>query len=232
MEYCAGCHGADAKGADKGPSLVSASNRTTPSEEELIRIVRDGTTDGMPPFAQIGDANITSVVRYLRLLEDNATSGKTSAKRGVAGDTQAGRELYFGKARCSTCHAMGGMGGFIGSSLTTYGRNRTADAILHAITAPDNPLEPSSRVAWVATKTGQSLTGILRNEDAFNLALQTEDGYYHLLSRKDLKDIHYTEHSMMPGDYGTRLTPRELNDIVSFMISASMAQTSEAVQDR
>ena len=232
MEYCAGCHGADAKGGDKAPPLVSASNRMTPSDEELIRIVREGTTDGMPPFAQIGDANITSVVRYLRLLEDSATSPKTSAKPGVTGDTKAGRELYFGKARCSTCHVMGGVGGFIGAALTTYGRNRTADAILNAITAPDSPLEPSSRVVRVTEKTGRSLTGILRNEDAFNLAIQTEDGRYHLLARRDLKDVHYTENSLMPRDYGTLLMPKELNDIVSFMIEASQSLLSDAAQDR
>src|SRR5208337_3616437 len=78
MEYCAGCHGADGKGGDKAPALVSASNTTNPSDSELFRIVHDGTKGGMPPFAQIGDANIRAVVQYLRRLQENAGSNGTS----------------------------------------------------------------------------------------------------------------------------------------------------------
>ena len=139
----------------------------------------------------------------------------------MTGDVNAGRALYFGKAQCSTCHMIKGHGGFIASDLTTYGRSRTADAILQAITTPDTPLVPSSRVVSVLTKTGLKLTGVLRYEDNFSLALQMEDGRYHLLTRSDLTDVHYTDHSLMPRDYGTRLTSKELNDLVSFLIVAS-----------
>ena len=65
------------------------------------------------------------------------------------------------------------------------------------------------------------LTGVLRYEDNFSLALQMEDGRYHLLARSDLTDVHYTDHSLMPPDYGTRLTSKELNDLVSFLIVTS-----------
>ena len=141
MEYCAGCHGADARGGDKAPALVSASNTTNRSDSELFRIVHDGTKGGMPPFAQIGDANIRAVVQFLRRLENSAASKSASAEATVTGDVDAGRTLYFGKAQCSKCHLMQGKGGFIARNLTAYGRNRTADEILHAITTPDTPLD-------------------------------------------------------------------------------------------
>lgn len=129
--------------------------------------------------------------------------------------------MYFGKAQCSTCHMIEGHGGFIASDLTTYGRSRTADAILLAITAPDTPLAHSSRVVSVLTRGGQKLTGVLRYEDNFSVAIQMEDGRYHLLARSDLTDVHYTGHSLMPRDYGTRLTSKELNDLVSFLVVTS-----------
>src|SRR5579863_4681015 len=72
MEYCAGCHGADGRGGDKTPSLVASPDLPAQSDGELIRIVHDGTTGGMPPFAQIGDANIEAVVHYLRLLHNDS----------------------------------------------------------------------------------------------------------------------------------------------------------------
>jgi cytochrome c oxidase cbb3-type subunit III len=232
MEYCAGCHGADGRGGDKAPPLVSAAKTATLSDSELIRIVHDGTKEGMPPFAQIGDANIRAVVQYVRSLEDNGAANGASAEPVVTGDVNAGRALYFGKAQCSTCHSMQGKGGFIAANLTTYGRNRTADAILHAIIAPDTPLVPSSHVVTVTTRTGRKLTGVLRNEDNFSLALQAEDGRYYLLARSDVTDVHYTEHSLMPRDYGSRLSPQELSDIVSFLIVASRNPRPDKAEGR
>jgi cytochrome c oxidase cbb3-type subunit 3 len=221
MEYCAGCHGADGRGGDKAPSLVAPSNLANRSESELFRIVHDGTNGGMPPFAQIGDANIAAVVQYVRRLAGNAPSGATPSEPPASGNTDAGRALYFGKAECSNCHLMQGKGGFIANNLTHYGRGRSPEAILQAITDPDNPLVPSSQVVTVTTHIGQKITGVLRNEDAFTLAVQTEDGRFHLLARSDVTDVHYTQRSLMPRDYADRLTSTELNDIVSFLILAS-----------
>jgi cytochrome c oxidase cbb3-type subunit III len=221
MEYCAGCHGDDAKGGSKVISLATTLSVMTHSDAELTRIVHDGTTEGMPPFAQIGDANIRAVVHYLRIIEGEPSPTGTPRETPVTGDASAGRALYFGKALCSTCHMMKGHGGFIALDLTTYGRSRPADSILQAITAPDTLLAPSSRVVSVTTRTGLKLTGVLRYEDNFSVALQMEDGRYHLLARGDLADVHYTDHSLMPRDYGTRLTSKELDDLVTFLIVAS-----------
>ena len=221
MEYCAGCHGADGRGGDKAPPLVAPSIKAKRSDSELFRIVHDGTRGGMPPFAQIGEANISAVLQYVRRLSGNATETGAPAEAAVTGDVDAGRALYFGKAQCSNCHLMQGKGGFIANNLTNYGRTRGVEAILQAITNPDNPLVPSSEVAIATTNTGQKITGVLRNEDAFTLALQTEDGRFHLLARSDVIDVHYTERSLMPREYGKRLTSTELNDIVSFMIAES-----------
>jgi cytochrome c oxidase cbb3-type subunit 3 len=219
IEYCAGCHGVDGKGGDKAASLTTNQSARNRSDEELFRIVRDGTTEGMPPFGQIGDANIAAVVRYLRMLQDEAANG--SAPAAITGDVNAGRALYFGKAQCSDCHMIGGKGGFIASDLTVYGRNRSPEAIRNAIVTTDNPLVLSSRVVSVSTRGGQKLTGVLRNEDNFDIAIQTEDGRYHLLARTDLPDVHYTDHSLMPRDYGTKLSSEDLNDIAAFLYVSS-----------
>lgn len=233
VEYCAGCHGTDGKGGDKAVSLATNQSLTTRTDAELFQIIHDGTNNGMPPFAQIGAANIRSLVHYLRVLEgepgpepgpeSGSESGPftPSAEAAVDGNANAGRALYFGKAHCSTCHMADGKGGFIAADLTRYGQNRAADAIVQAIVAPDNPLVPSSRVVTVTTRSGQTLTGALRNEDNFNLEIQTEDGRYYLLVRGELEQVQYTEHSLMPRDYGSRLTSRELGDIASFLIVVS-----------
>ncbi|HUA91881.1 MAG TPA: c-type cytochrome [Terracidiphilus sp.] len=232
VEYCAGCHGADGKGGDKGVSLATSQSLAARTDAELFQIIHDGTNEGMPPYAQIGTANIRSLVHYLRVLEGEPGPGGSPAEPSIPGDAEIGRGLYFGKARCSSCHMIDGDGGFIAADLTRYGRNRTAEAIAQAITTPDNPLTPSSRVVNVTTRSGQTFTGALRNEDNFNLEIQTEDGRYHLLARSELAQMRYTEHSLMPRDYGTRLTPKELNDIASFLMVVSKAPRTNPEQSR
>lgn len=221
MEYCAGCHGADGRGGDRAPSLVAPSSTTRRSDSELFRIVHDGTRAGMPPFAQIGDANIEAVLEYVRHLEGDSASTRTPKEPAATGDVAVGRALYFGKAQCSNCHLMRGKGGFIATNLTNYGRNRAAEEVLQAVINPDNPLVPSSQVVVVTTNSGQKIVGVLRNEDAFTLAVQAEDGRFRLLARNEVSEVHYTGRSLMPRDYGKRLTSRELNDIVSFLIVES-----------
>jgi cytochrome c oxidase cbb3-type subunit III len=224
MEYCAACHGTDARGGAKGPSLAGDPTAGR-SDDELYRIVQNGTQGGMPPFAQIGDANIRDLIAYLRLLEN---SGNTASPQGPPGNPAAGRTLFFGNAQCSACHMIEGQGGFMARSLTHYARNRTADTIRSAIVNPDHPLILSTQVVTVTLHGGQTLTGVLRNEDEFSLALQTTDGRFHLLSRSSVARVDYSGHSLMPHDFATRLSSNELNDIVSFLMSAAkVPQTRE-----
>lgn len=229
-QFCAGCHGADGKGGDKAASLATSRIVISRSDAELFRIVRDGTPQGMPPFTQIGDANIAAVVRYLRVLEQDSVPTPASAAAAPPGDARAGRALFFGKAGCSACHLVHGEGGFIAPNLTTYARNRSAQSVLSAVLNPDAPLVSTSRVATVTTAAGRQITGVLRNEDAFDLALQTQDGRYHFFSRSELSNISYSDHSLMPRDYGTRLSPSELSDVVAFLIASSREPRSHELQ--
>jgi cytochrome c oxidase cbb3-type subunit 3 len=218
---CAGCHGADGRGGDKAPAIATMPSVVALSDADLIKIVHDGTQAGMPAFPQLGAAGIGAVVDYLRILQGKTSSNAPAAP--VVGDSNSGHSLFFGKAQCSDCHMVGGAGGFIASELTTYGQSHNEDAIIKAIVTPDSPLVPAARVVEVRTKSGQKLSGVVRSEDNFNLELQTEDGRYHFLARNTLANVQYTDHSLMPHDYGTRLTPAELNDIASYLIVTGKA---------
>ena len=224
---CAVCHGGDGSGG-KALSLITPTF-VAMSDADLTKAVHDGTAGGMPPYAGLGDASIAAMVHYMRKLQGQSD---TTAATPVKGDAAAGRTLYFGKAQCSSCHMVQGNGGFIAADLTVYGRGHAADAIRQAIVTPYTGLAPASRVVEVQTKAGTKLSGVVRHENNFNMDLQTEDGHYHFLVRSDLANVHYTDHSLMPGDYGTKLTPAELDNIVSFLISAGHATPAEPVAPR
>jgi cytochrome c oxidase cbb3-type subunit 3 len=218
---CAGCHGADGRGGDKAPAIATMPSVVARSDADLIKIVHEGTQTGMPAFPQLGDADTRAVVKFLRTLQGKAPADTSEA--AVTGNPSSGRTLFFGKAQCSKCHMVGGAGGFISSDLTAYGQTHNQAAIIKAIETPDTPLVSSARVVEVRTKSGEKLAGVVRSEDNFNLELQTEDGRYHFLARNTLADVHYTDHSLMPRDYGTRLTPEEMKDIGSFLIVTGKA---------
>jgi cytochrome c oxidase cbb3-type subunit 3 len=213
---CAGCHGADGRGGDKAPGITTTPSIVALSDADLIKIVHDGTRLGMPPFQQLGDAGIRAVVDYLRTLQGKTSSNAPQA--AVIGDSNSGHTLFFGKAECSNCHMVMGEGGFIASDLTVYGQSHSEDAITKAIVTPDSPLLTAARVVEVRTRSGQKLAGVVRSEDNFTLELQTQDGRYHFLARNSLADVQYTDHSLMPHDYGARLTPAGLKDIASYLI--------------
>jgi putative heme-binding domain-containing protein len=227
QEYCAACHGADGKGGDKAASLATSDSVRNRTEAELFRIVHEGTPDGMPPFAQIGDANIAAVVLYLRRLASSSLPPETAAAPAAEGDAKAGRVLYFGRAQCSACHMMKGQGGFAAPDLTAYARNRTAEMVRRAITAPAEESAPVVRFATATTKDGLTLTGLVRYEDAFTLTLQTQDGRFHFLEQKDLTAVRDAGHLLMPRDYGTLLTASELNDVVTFLMVSGKEQDNE-----
>jgi alcohol dehydrogenase (cytochrome c) len=94
---CAGCHGLDGSGSAKGAAIATVPKVIALSDDDLIRIVRDGVPGkGMPGSKQLGDEKIQSIVRYLRTLQltggvATATNTRTanSAVAGASGDASA-----------------------------------------------------------------------------------------------------------------------------------------------
>jgi cytochrome c oxidase cbb3-type subunit 3 len=224
---CAGCHGADGTGSSKGIAIATLATVVALSDDALISIVHKGALNaGMPPFPQLSDPETQAVVRYLRTLQGVTATPVTAAK--PTGNADAGKTVYFGKGQCLACHMISGEGGPIASDLTAYGQKRAPSAVLQAIVKPDTQLAPGSRAVEVRTRSGESLTGVVRSEDNLRIQLQTEDGRFHFLLRSELAEVHYTDHSLMPRDYGTRLTAKELDDLVSFLIATGKDAPVEA----
>lgn len=224
QSHCAYCHAADGRGG-RGPAIATLPKVIAMSNQDLMGTVHKGEPNqGMPGFPDLGDEQTKAVVHYLRTLQGVTAAGPVVK---LVGDPDTGRQLFFGKGKCSTCHMIRGKGGFMATELTSYAMNRSAQEILQAILNPDADLQPTSRVVHVRTTAGQTLTGVVRTEDNLNLTLQTTDGRYHFLSRSRLASFIYTDHSLMPVDYGTRLSSGELNDLVAFLIVTARNSPTE-----
>lgn len=207
--HCVSCHGLDGRGGEIGPNIATAANIRAKSDEQLTQTIHDGTPGGMPSFATtMTQTEIAAVVSYLRGLQHG---GQTAA----TGDTAAGKALFFGKAECSQCHMVQGNGGFLGSSLS--GVPLSADDIRTAILSP--PASPTGVLTTVTLHNGRKISGLARNEDNFSIQLLDENGSFHLLDKADVTSINRATTPLMPGDYATRLSPTELQDLVSFLVS-------------
>jgi putative heme-binding domain-containing protein len=146
--------------------------------------------------------------------------GKTQIGK-LSGDAEAGRQLFFGQAECGSCHMVHGVGGFIASDLTGYASGVGQGDILKAIVSQPQVIPENSEVVDLVTASGERLRGVRRSEDNFNLVVQLRSGRYRRFRKADLKKLTYTGHWLMPVDYGKRLTPRQLDDIVSYLARSS-----------
>jgi putative heme-binding domain-containing protein len=213
---CAACHGSDGHGGERAPSIATLRSVISLSNADLEGIVGKGIPGvGMPAFGYLGDTQVREVVAYVRTLQ-----GKGPAMK-VSGDPKNGRSLFYGKAACSKCHMINGEGGFIAADLSTYGDSLSPAAVRRAIVEPNRDLEPESRVIEIDTADDRHVTGLLRGEDNFTVYLQTEDGRYLTFSKADLRSVRHTAHSIMPSDYEATLSSKELEDVVSFLITTA-----------
>ena len=181
----------------------------------------------MPAFGSLGTAKLKAVLSHLRTLQ-----GKGNAAL-VAGDPQRGKTVFFGKARCSECHMMDGAGGFLGSDLTEYGLAHPPAEIRSAITNPGSDADPRKRVVSVATRDGKKYDGVIRNEDNFSLQLQSLDGTFHLLAKSEIEHLEFSPKTLMPADYGSTLDSKELDDLVSYLVSvARVSNRAKAMKSK
>jgi putative heme-binding domain-containing protein len=223
---CAACHGADGHGGERGPDLATASEVQQLSDSDLTHIIQHGLSGGMPSFRALAPEKIKAIVDYLRTQQGKGPV----VPLDLPGNAQAGESLFFGKAQCSSCHMVNGKGGFIGSDLSLYGAYELADQIRGVITDPKNKLPVQSNATKVVTRSGETVSGIIRSNDNFSIALQTLDGSFQFFQKSDLQNIELGSHSLMPDNYGSTLSSAELNDLISYILSVGTENARHATQ--
>ena len=218
---CAGCHGLDGKGSERAPSIADRSNVPGLSDSQIFRIIENGIPGtGMPAFHSLENSQIKAVVVYLRTLQGTATAVK------LPGDPERGRTIFFEKAGCSGCHMVAGQGGFIASDLSAYGRIHESDEIRSAIVKPTPSGDRQVRIVTATTRSAK-YAGRVRNEDNFSVQLQGLDGTFYFLSKSDIDNLDYESQALMPSDYASKLSASELDDVVSYLLSAALASAPE-----
>ena len=233
-QACQSCHGGEAKGGERAPSLASGSFRRGNLDGEIFLNIRNGIpSTQMPPFKRLTTDQVWQLVSYIRSLNAVATASTET----VAGNLLAGEQLFYGKANCAACHEVNARGLNIGPDLSAAGKY-SAEILRQKILDPATSTNPNARgrrrpggVIVVKTKDGQELRGLRRNEDTFSMVLLDVTGKLHLLEKKNLADIRTETASLMPTDYGQKLSEAEIQNLVAYLKSCNgrdLAKTAEA----
>jgi cytochrome c oxidase cbb3-type subunit 3 len=208
---CAACHGPDGSGG-RGPNLVRRAVWHPLSDEMIFNTIRTGVPGADMPPTQLADEETWNLVAFIHALIGPASENK------VPGDPAEGERVFWGaKAGCSNCHAIRGRGSRMGPDLSNAGGQPLAvikDGILFS--SPRLTLAGKEGVT-VTMKNGQVIGGIARNRSNYSLQVVDAKGELHLISMDDVKELVVLDHSPMPSDYGKRLSPSELRDLLAYL---------------
>ena len=209
-EGCAACHGANAEGG-RGPNLNESSDLRRMTDEQLFATIRHGIPGTEMPASPMPDNSVWEVAAFVRSLNSPAFLVP------VRGNVEAGATIFFGKAQCSSCHMVSGKGGYIGPDLTNIAAMLTEKQLRESILKPSARITPGFIGVTVELKNGTRLEGVAKNNSNYSLQILDASGTLHLLNAQDVKKIEFQKKSIMPDNYGQRLSPEELENILSFL---------------
>jgi putative heme-binding domain-containing protein len=211
--YCAECHGIHAQGG-RGPDLTRGSFSAGETDADLFHVISQGVEGTeMTSFGErFDDQMIWRLVAFIRA-SARVTSGP------VPGDPQHGRQIFQGKGGCSACHSVGGEGAAVGPSLTRVGRERSLDYLRQKLLEPSQYISPGYTTVSVTLRNGQVIRGIEKGFDDFSAQLLDMNRQFHSFRREEVAQMKREEQSLMPADYGTRLTASEQTDLLAYLAS-------------
>ena len=229
-QECVFCHGVAARGGMRGPDLTTGSWNHGGADADLARTITGGVPGtAMPPNNLTAD-EVWQIVAYLRTLQQPVAA--------AVGDRSLGEALFFGTARCSSCHIVNGHGGRLGPELSTVGSARSRAYLVESIRQPGRQLTQNRAfgddvtlkydTVTAVTADGRTIVGVPMNEDTFTLQLMDTSERVHSLDKKTLKSVRHENRSLMPAYDASRLSNADLDNLVAYL--QSLRTTSSATK--
>ncbi|MEO8050433.1 MAG: c-type cytochrome [Acidobacteriota bacterium] len=210
--YCHGSHGEGGRGAD----LTAGVYKQGGTDPELFKTVRIGIPGTEMPAVRVSDDEVWRLVGWVKKLGSQGLSEK------APGDAAAGKATYA-KSGCAGCHRIGKDGSDLGPDLTDIGRRRGLAFLTESIVKPDAFVPNAYRAVQLEMKSGPSVSGIRLNEDDLSVQVRDVGGNPRSYMKENIKEVHRDKPSLMPS-YQTRLSEKELGDLVAYLNSLKGAQ--------
>ncbi len=222
---CSGCHGANAEGG-RGPNLVEGRLIRRLNDRALFNSLRSGVPGTDMPPTNLPDDQLWKVAAFVRDLSAPAYESK------LPGNPDAGSEIFFGKGRCAGCHMVRGRGGYLGPDLTDIGALRTVLQLRESLLKPSSRIVDGYEAVTVTLQDGAKISGVARNNNNYSIQILDSKGDLHLIAKEKLRDTSFRKGSLMPEDYGKRLTSGEVADVLAFLSRQSVRPPGEREPSR
>jgi putative heme-binding domain-containing protein len=186
--------------------------RRVASDEDLARIITNGSPGtGMPPFP-LQPAELTGVVAFIRAGFDPLGA---TVKIGEAG---RGRTIFEGKGKCLTCHRVNDTGSFAGPNLTEIGLLRSPASLQRSLMDPSSAMMPINRPIRIVMKNGATITGRRLNEDTYTVQFIDSQERLQSIAKSDMRTYTVETKSTMPS-YAESLSAEELSDVIAYLLT-------------
>ena len=146
-------------------------------------------------------------------------------KNGIVGDPQKGKLLFFdasNEINCGLCHRIRGMGNDVGPDLSKQ-KSRPVRDILKDILLPSASVSTSRKPVKVTTRSGETITGVLFEENASDIKifdLGSLPAVLRTISRDQVQAVKSESLSPMPEKYAESYSIRQLLDLIAFLKDA------------
>ena len=182
---CGFCHGASAKGGEKGPDLLRSVLVLHDEKGASIgHVILNGRPEkGMPRFA-LAPQQITDIANFLHSSVDKAADRDSyQILNIVAGDANAGQAYFNGPGQCNSCHSVSGDLKGIASKYDAATLQGKLIAPGYSWTEGDPPKPVIALSVTVTLPSGESFSGTPVYLDDFTVSLREANGAYHSFER-------------------------------------------------
>lgn len=136
----------------------------------------------------------------------------------TGGSRNRGQSVFFSKtAACSTCHAVGGVGGHVGPDLTKIASIRAPSDLLESVIYPSLSFARGYESYVIQTRSNQLQSGVLAAETADAIVLRTPSEVR--IPRSAVKVMRQDRISIMPQGLEAQMSKEELSDLLAFLQS-------------
>lgn len=159
-------------------------------------------------------------LRAAKLMTDDEYGHRKGAadewlkKLPAEGSAAKGRAAF--EKVCAQCHRAGGLGHSVGPDLTSIS-HRSVEDILFNIIDPNMAINPKYAAAQVETTDGESVTGIVEENNAQGVTLLQAGAVRTSFPRPSIKTFRATSASLMPEGLEAGLTAEEMRDLIAFL---------------
>ena len=211
---CINCHGATARGTDKGANLVRSDMMWSDRYgSDLGQFLQKGhPTQSGAPSNNLSKTQVEELSHFIhqRLYDTLRGSPIFNAQNVLTGNVKDGEAYFNGAGKCNTCHSITG-------DLAGFGKTTNPVNIQQRFVFPR--ARTKKLTITVTSADGVAVTGTPVHIDDFDVSLRDEKGEYHSWKRTASLKVVKNDPLKAHIELLDTITDKTMHDIVAYLES-------------